>query len=95
MHEKGLQVLPKHGSAKGGNSMALPARMPAHRHSKTGQRWTQPENIAKLHLAIWTSKEIRIIRKTLCRMWHLRQTFNAALTADNTISPNADKAEGS
>ena len=59
------------------------------------QCWTQPENIAKLHLAIWTSKEIRTIRKTLCRMWHLRQTFNAALAADNTISPKADKSEGS
>ena len=52
------------------------------------QCWSQPENIARLHLTIWSNKQIRIIRNTLSQMWHLRQSFNSTLAASNSNSPN-------
>ena len=42
--------------------------------------WSQPDNITKLHLTIWTKKQIRTIRDTIQKMWQLRQAFNAALS---------------
>ena len=71
-----------------------PLTATARQGEEAKQCWSQPENVARLHLSIWSSKQIRTIRKTLSRMWHLRQSFNAALAADNNISPNADSSIG-
>ena len=48
--------------------------------------WSQPENIAKLHLTIWSNKQIRTIRNTIKKMWQLRQAFNAALAGMDSSS---------
>ena len=49
--------------------------------------WSQPDNIPKLHLTIWTRKQIRTIRATIQKMWQLRQAFNAALSDSNLQQP--------
>ena len=48
--------------------------------------WSQPDNIPKLHLTIWTRKQVRTIRNTIQKMWQLRQAFNAALSENDSSS---------
>ena len=48
--------------------------------------WAQPDNIPKLHLTVWTRKQVRTIRNTIQKMWQLRQAFNAALTRNDSSS---------
>ena len=48
--------------------------------------WSQPDNIPKLHLTIWSRKQIRTIRATIQRMWQLRQAFNAAISDSDCSS---------
>ena len=71
-----------------------PLTATARQGKEAKQCWSQPENVAKLHLSIWSSKQIRTIRITLSRMWHLRQSFNSALAADNSISPKDSRTAG-
>ena len=57
--------------------------------------WSQPENIAKLHLTIWSNKQIRTIRNTIKKMWQLRQAFNAALTGIDSSSSHRPQSHRS
>ena len=43
--------------------------------------WAQPDNIPKLHLTIWSRKQIRTIRTTIQKMWQARQAFNASISS--------------
>ena len=51
----------------------------ARQSNEVKEIWGQPEKITQLHLSVWTSKQRRVIRSTMIRMWELRQTFNRDL----------------
>ncbi len=63
-----------------------PLTATARQSNEAKQCWSQPENIAKLHLTIWSNKQIRTIRNTLKKMWQLRQAFNTALAERDSSS---------
>ena len=63
-----------------------PLTAKARQSKEAKQCWSQPENIAKLHLTIWSNKQIRTIRNTLKKMWQLGQAFNAALAGADSSS---------
>ena len=57
----------------------------ARQNKEAKECWAQPENVVKLHLSVWSHKQLRVIRSTLTRMWHLRQSFNADLAKEQHI----------
>ena len=56
-----------------------PLTASARQSAEARECWAQPENVVKLHLSVWSYKQLRVIRGTLTRMWQLRQTFNRKL----------------
>ncbi len=69
-----------------------PLTATARQSNEAKQCWSQPDNIAKLHLTIRSNKQIRTIRNTIKRMWQLRQAFKAALTGMDSSSSHRSQS---
>ena len=45
--------------------------------------WERPADITRLHLSVWSHRELKTIRKTILQMYRLRQNFNQEQRSDS------------